>query len=92
MYCFSYSKSPPSKLHVPFVLHTEFYLGDQIKEDEMVRTCGTHGVLVGKPKGRKPFLRPCCKLNYNSKMDLKNRMGGHGLISPGSGHGNGGLL
>jgi len=65
---------PPPKLHVPVVLHTEFYFGDQIKEDEMVRTCGVHGVLVGNPEGRRPLGRPCCRLNDNSKMDLKNRM------------------
>lgn len=44
-------------------------------------------VLVGQPEGR-----PCSRLNDNSKVDLKNRMGGHRLISPGSGHGNGRLL
>jgi len=40
----------------------------------MVRTCGVHGVLVGNPEGRRPLGRPCCRLNDNSKMDLKNRM------------------
>jgi len=37
------------------VLHTEFYLGDKIKEDEMVRTCSIHGVLVRNLKEGDPL-------------------------------------
>jgi hypothetical protein len=53
-------------------LHTgEYYeLYDQVKEDEMGRTCSTNGILVGKPEGKIPLGRPRRKWVYNIKLDL----------------------
>jgi hypothetical protein len=43
----------------------KYYLGDQIKEDEMDGACSTNGkdekaynISVGKPEGKKPLGRP----------------------------------
>jgi hypothetical protein len=42
------------------------------------RTCGSHGegrgvyrVLVGRPKGKTPLVRPKCKWEDNIKLDLR---------------------
>jgi hypothetical protein len=47
------------------VFFTEYCYGDYIKEDEVGRTCGTHGkwrgvyrVLVGRPEDKRPLGRP----------------------------------
>jgi hypothetical protein len=57
-----------------------------VKEDEMGRTCSTngekrnaYGILVGKPKGKRPLGRPRCKWVDNIKMDLRERMGWYAL-------------
>jgi hypothetical protein len=37
---------------------------------------GVYSVLVGKPEGRRPLVRPSCRWGYNMKMDLQEV--GHG--------------
>jgi hypothetical protein len=34
-------------------------------------TCGTHGVLIGRPEGKRPLERPGCRWEDNIKMDLR---------------------
>jgi hypothetical protein len=54
----------------------------------MGRTCSTHGgernayrILVGKPEGKRPLVRPRRKWDDNIKMDLKDiGWGGLGWI------------
>jgi hypothetical protein len=50
-----------------------------MKEDEVGRTCGTHGevrgvyrVLVGRPVGKRPLRGPRYRWEYNIKMDLRD--------------------
>jgi hypothetical protein len=45
-------------------LITMYYYGDQIKQNEIGRSCSTHGggrnaekILVGTPRGKRPFRR-----------------------------------
>jgi hypothetical protein len=38
---------------------------------------GVHGVLVGKPEGKKPLGRPRCRWENNIKMDLQEVGGGY---------------
>ena len=40
---------------------------------------GAHGVLVGKPEGKRPLWRPRHKWEDNTKMDLQEVGGGDGL-------------
>jgi hypothetical protein len=49
-----------------------------VKEDELVKACGTHGgeekciqSVVGKLEGERALGRPRCIWNGNTKMDLK---------------------
>jgi hypothetical protein len=51
---------------------------DQIKENEVGRTCGTHGrgekvykVLVGKPEGKIPLGRPRHRWEDGIRMELQ---------------------
>jgi hypothetical protein len=39
---------------------------------------GVHGVLVGKPEGKRPLGRPRRRWEDNNKMDLQEVGGGHG--------------
>jgi hypothetical protein len=39
---------------------------------------GVHGVLVGRPEGKKPLGRPVCRWEDNIKMDLQEVGGGRG--------------
>jgi hypothetical protein len=48
----------------------------QIKENEVCRTCGTHGrkvykVLVRKPEGKRPLERPRYRWEDGIRMDLR---------------------
>jgi hypothetical protein len=62
-------------------LHTEELhnlYSDQVKEDEMGRTCSTNGakrnayrILVGKPEGKKSLGRSRRRWVDNIKMDLR---------------------
>jgi hypothetical protein len=38
-----------------------------------------HRVLVVKPEGKRPLRRPGYRFEDSIVMDLKNRLGGHGL-------------
>jgi len=60
-----------------FVLLTNYYLGEQIKEYEMGGACNTYGekrnaymVSVGKLEGKRPLGRPKCRCE-DTEMDLK---------------------
>jgi hypothetical protein len=53
-------------------------LNNQVKEDELGRTCSTNGgkrnayrILVGNPEGKRPLERPRHKWVDNIKMDLR---------------------
>ena len=54
-------------------------LGDQLEKNETDETRSTHGerrglyrVLVGKPEGKRPLVRPRRRWEDNIKMDLKD--------------------
>ena len=49
--------------------------GGKIEKNEMGQGRGVHGVLVGKPEGKRPLGRPRRKWEDNIKMDLQE-MGG----------------
>jgi hypothetical protein len=60
------------------VLIAKYNYNDQVKEDEMRRTCSrkgekrnTYRILVVKPEGNRPLGRPRHKWENNSKMDLR---------------------
>lgn len=60
------------------VVHTKYYLDDQIKKNETRRACGTYGdrrivyrVLEGKPEEKRPLAKHRLKLEDNIEMDLK---------------------
>jgi hypothetical protein len=40
---------------------------------------GAHRALVGKPEGKRPLWRPRHRWEDNTKMDLQEVEGGHGL-------------
>jgi hypothetical protein len=51
---------------------------EQVKEDEMGRACTTngekrnaYGILVGKPEGKRPLVRPRRRWVNNIKMDVR---------------------
>ena len=46
---------------------------------------GAHGALVGKPQGKRPLWRPMHRWEDNTKMDLQEVGGGHGVDWLGSG-------
>ena len=46
---------------------------------------GAHRALVGKPEGKRPLWRPRHRWEDNTKMDLQEVGGGHGLDRLGSG-------
>jgi hypothetical protein len=48
-------------------------LNNQVREDEIGRTCSTNAyrVLVAKPEGKTPLRRPKCRCVDNIKMDLR---------------------
>jgi len=49
---------------------------------------GVYTVLVGKPEGKKPLVRPRRRREDNIKMDLQDvGFGGYGLGRSGSGYG-----
>jgi hypothetical protein len=64
-----------------YVYSTPFYIytyNDQVKEDEMGRTCSTNGekqnayrLLVGKPEKKRPLGRPKHKWVDNIEMNLR---------------------
>ena len=43
-----------------------------------VSVTGVYRVLVGKPEGKRPLVRPRCRWEDNIKMDLQEVGGGHG--------------
>ena len=43
-----------------------------------VSVTGVYRVLVGKPEGKRPLVRPRCRREDNIKMDLQEVGGGHG--------------
>jgi hypothetical protein len=52
------------------------YQDDQIKDDDMARTCSKHGemrnvykILAGKPEGTRPLRRPWCRSEDNIKTN-----------------------
>lgn len=56
----------------------EYYLSDQIKEDEIGRAYGTYGaevkvysILVEKFEARRPFVSPRHRWEANKRIDLK---------------------
>jgi len=60
----------------------KYYWSDQIKEDEMGKACGTHGmvktsctIFVGKPEGKRQLGRLRHRWEDNTGMDLRD-MGG----------------
>jgi hypothetical protein len=66
---------------------TNYYWGDQIKNNEKCRQCSTmreradaYRVLVGKTEGRRPLGRPSHRLEDNIKMDPQEVRWGHGLV------------
>jgi hypothetical protein len=74
------------------VLLTKCHSGDQVKNTEMGRACGTYGerrracrALMGKPEGRTPLGRPRRRWEDNIKVDLREVGWGHGLNQCGSG-------
>jgi hypothetical protein len=61
---------------VPLLL-AQYCAGDEIKKNEMGGACSAYGgggggyrVLVGKPEGRKPLVRPRRRWEDNIRMDL----------------------
>jgi hypothetical protein len=59
-----------------FILH-QYYLGYQIKKNEMGRTYCTNRQeercihTSGESEGKRPFVKPKCRWESNSTMDLK---------------------
>jgi hypothetical protein len=57
------------------MLLTKYYLGDQVKTNEVGGACGMYGeekrVLMEKPKGKRPLGRPRHIWEDNIKMDFK---------------------
>ena len=60
------------------VLLAQYCAGDKIKKNEMGRACSAYGgggggyrVLVGKPEGRRPLVRPRRRWEDNIRMDLR---------------------
>jgi hypothetical protein len=58
--------------------HPQILLADQIKENKVGRTCGTHWrgqkvyrILVGKPEGRRPLGRRRRRWEDGIRMDLR---------------------
>jgi hypothetical protein len=58
---------------------TKYFLGDQIKINEMGGECGRYGgedgayrVLAGKPEEKRTLGRPRCRWKDNMKLDLHN--------------------
>jgi hypothetical protein len=69
-------------------LVTKYYLGDEIKNNEMDGVRNTYGgeergdadrVLVGKPEGKRQFGRYRHRWEDNIKLELQEVGGGHGL-------------
>jgi hypothetical protein len=59
------------------VLLTQYCAGGKIEKNEMGRTCGAygegegvHGVLVGKPEGKRSLGRPGRRWEGNIKMGI----------------------
>ena len=59
-------------------MFNECYVTDQMRKNEMGRACGMCGdkrgeyrVLVGKPEGKKPLVRPRRRWEDDIKMDFK---------------------
>jgi hypothetical protein len=60
------------------VLLTKYYVGDQMKTDEMGRACGTYGTeekcirsLMGVPEGKMQLGRPRLRWGNNVRTELK---------------------
>jgi len=60
------------------VLLIRYYLGNEIRKNEMGRACNTCGerrgawrVLMGKPKGKRPLGRPRRRWENNNKRDIQ---------------------
>jgi hypothetical protein len=61
-----------------FLTYTLRQIHNQVKEDEMDRACSTnwekrnlHGILVGKPEGKRQLGRPRRRWVDNIKIDLR---------------------
>ena len=81
---------------------TLYCSGDKMEKNEMGGACSAHGgeerrsvyrILVGKPEGKRPLLRPRCRWKDNIRMDLQDvgcRVAWSGLmwlrIGTGGGH------
>jgi hypothetical protein len=70
-------------------LVSKYYLGDQIKNNEMGGVCSIYGgeergdadrVLVAKPKGKIQFVRNKHRWEDNIKLDLQEVGGGMVLV------------
>ena len=60
------------------MLLIRYYLGNEIRKNEMGRACNTCGerrgawrVLMGKPKGKRPLGRPRRRWENNNKRDIQ---------------------
>jgi hypothetical protein len=64
-------------------------LGEQIKQNEVIGSCGKFGdrVLVGKPEGKRPLGNPRDNGSVILKWFFKKWDGGHGQNSSCSGQG-----
>jgi hypothetical protein len=65
-------------VNVLSVVLTQYFEGDKIDKNEMSRVCsadgeerGEYGVLVGKPKGKRPLGRHSRRWDDNIVMDLQ---------------------
>jgi hypothetical protein len=72
-----------SKLHNEELLFAKYNYNGEIKEDEIDRACSTnedkrtaYRILVGKPKGKRPIVRPRRRWMNNIKMVLIEIRGG----------------
>jgi hypothetical protein len=75
------------RISINLSLITRYYKADQIKENEVGRTCGTHGrggkvyrVEVGKPEGKTALGRPSSRWEDLIIMDLGEIGGGGGGV------------
>jgi hypothetical protein len=70
--------------------HPQISLGRSSQANEVGRACCTHGrgaykVLVEKPEGKRPFVRPRLRWEDGIRIDLMEIGWGRGLDSTGSG-------
>jgi len=55
------------------VLLTKYFSGNQIKKNEIGKACGrgAYKVLVGRPEGKRPFVRPRHLWEDSIKVDVQ---------------------